>query len=91
MWKSALWPNLKCYPGIYQTRNSLFGITTPQAEIVMQNFENKPGSHTSCVAHGNIKKMLIKLVQNQIEPVCVLLRMMKVMGSIMTQSLANYT
>ena len=85
-----MWPNLKFYPGIYQPRNSLFGITTPLAEIVIQNFENKPGSHTICLAHGNIKND-VKLVQNQIEPGCVLLLMMKVMGSIVTQSLANYT
>ena len=55
MWKSALWPNLKFYPGIYQPRNSSFRITTPQAEIVMQNLENKPGSPTICLAHDNIK------------------------------------
>ena len=38
-----------------------------------------------------LKMMLIELVQNQIEPGSVLLRMMKVMGLTVTQSLANYT
>lgn len=86
-----MWPNLKSYPGIYQPRNSLFGITTLQAETVMRNFENKPGATQAAWRMIILKMMLIKLVQNQIEPGSVLLRMMKVMGSIITQSLANYT
>jgi hypothetical protein len=57
----------------------------------MQNFENKPGATKFVSRMVILKMMLIKLVQNQIEPGCVLLRMMKVMGSIVTQSLANYT
>jgi hypothetical protein len=56
MGKSALWPDLKFYPGICQPRNSSFGITTPQAETVIQNLENNKGrGHTVCLAHGNIK------------------------------------
>jgi hypothetical protein len=38
-----------------------------------------------------LKMTLIKLVQNQTELGCVLLRMTKVMGLIVTQSVANYT
>ena len=57
----------------------------------MRNFENKPGATQAAWRMIILKMMLIKLVQNQIEPGSVLLRMMKVMGSIITQSLANYT